>query len=70
MLFKVANGALKNMQIFITDEEENQAPTTKTAFVSAPICRDCLTNLLELIRRFKTALIFSHGNTHKLPWIV
>lgn len=46
MFFKVANEALKNKQIFITDEEKQRSPTTKTAFVSAPICRDCLTNLL------------------------
>lgn len=46
---------------------EEPSPTTKMVFVSAPICRDCLTNLLGLIRSFKRALIFSHGNTHKLP---
>lgn len=43
------------------------AQTTKTIFVSVPICRDCLTNLVEVIRSLKRALISSHGNAPKLP---
>lgn len=66
VLFKVASDALKNKQI-LYQMRGNSTQTTKTVFVSVPICRDCLTNLLEMIRSLKAALIFSHGNTHKLP---
>ena len=43
-LFKVPTDALGNKLISFTDGG-NQTSTTKTAFVSVPICRDWLTNL-------------------------
>lgn len=57
------------------DEGRNPGPATKTAFVGAPICRDCLTNCWQSIRSLKTAPIFrtllqtSQGRWNRIPHV-
>lgn len=58
VLFKGANDVFKNKLISGQMRRETQGPATKTPFVGAPICRDCLTNCWQSIRSLKTAPIF------------